>query len=215
MDTTISVGLIDNDPLVLESTGMWLSAGAPDIVVSHRAAAVAEYLELAAEDDVVLLDLELKDGTRFVDNIDALVRENYKVLVVSVHADLRYQIDTIRAGAIGYLTKGPNRDALVRAIRQVVAGTYVIEQELAFAISRDRSPNRPTLSPQEQTAMKLRATGMKMRAVAEAMNVAERTAISYLERAKAKYLAADRPFSNVAELQKRLREDGIDTDPVR
>ena len=215
MDRTISVGLIDNDPLVLESTGIWLSAGAPDIVVSHRAASVADYLELAAEDDVVLLDLELKDGTRFVDNIDALVRRDFRVLVVSVHADLQYQIDTIRAGAIGYLTKGPNRDALVRAIRQVADGTYVIEQELAFAISRDRSPNRPMLSPQEQMAMKLRATGMKMRAVAAAMNVAERTAISYLERAKTKYRAADRPFSNVTELQKRLWEDGIDSDPVR
>lgn len=215
MDTTISVGLIDNDPLVLESTGLWLSAGAPDIAVNHTAASVEEYLALGAEDDVVLLDLELKDGTRFVDNIDALVRGRYRVLVVSVHADLRFQIDTIRAGAIGYLTKGPNRDALVRSIRQVAAGTYVIEQELAFAISRDRSPSRPKLSTQEQTAMKLRATGMKMRAVAEAMNVAERTAISYLERAKAKYRDADRPFSTVTELRERLREDGVDPNPVR
>ncbi len=215
MDAAISVGLIDNDPLVLESTGIWLSAGAPDIAVNHTAVSVEEYLGLDADDDLVLLDLELKDGTRFVDNIDALVRRKYKVLVVSVHADLRYQIDTIRAGATGYLTKGPNRDALVRTIRQVAAGTYVIEQELAFAISRDRSPGRPKLSAQEQTAMKLRATGMKMRAVAAAMGVAERTAISYLERAKAKYRDADRPFSTVTELQERLREDGIDPNAVR
>lgn len=210
----ISVGLIDNDPLVLESTGLWLSAGAPDIEVSHTAATVDEYLQLHAVNDVVLLDLELKDGSRFADNVDRLIRRKYKVLVVSVHADLKYQIITLKAGAAGYLTKGPNRDALAQAIREVAAGTYVLDQGLSFAINRDRSVDRPSLSGQEFAAVKLRAAGMKVRAIAEALNVQERTAASYLERAKAKYRLAGRPFSTVTELQRRLHEDGIGPDLV-
>jgi two-component system nitrate/nitrite response regulator NarL len=214
MDGIINVGLIDNDRHLLATTGPWLSAGAPDIVVSHQAVSVDEYLGLAAHDDVVLLDLELKDGSRFTDNVERLARRDCRVLVLSVHAQLKFQVAALKAGAIGYLTKGPNRDALVRAIRQVATNTYVLEQELAFAISRDRSATRPQLSTQEHTAVKLRAAGMKMRAIAETMNVKERTAISYLERAKAKYRAADRPFSTITELQERMREDGLDEDPI-
>jgi hypothetical protein len=42
-----------------------------------------------------------------------------------------------------------------------------------------------------------------MRVVPETRNIGERAALSYLERSRAKYRAADRPFSNVSELQKR------------
>ncbi|GLY50846.1 hypothetical protein Lesp01_45020 [Lentzea sp. NBRC 102530] len=205
--TKIRVGLIDNDSMILGSAGSWLSSRAPEIEVAHVATGVAGYLALVPSDDVVLLDLELGDGTRFADNVEHLVRRGDKVLLLSVHAQPQYKVDAVKAGAIGYHVKDGDVDSLVRAIRDVATGRYALDQELAFAISRDRTPDRPRLSVQETEVVNLRGRGVPMKVVAERLGVKERTAYSYLERAKDKYRAAGRPFSTVADLQQRLRED--------
>ncbi|MFI9010984.1 response regulator [Actinosynnema sp. NPDC053489] len=206
----IRVGLIDNDPMVLGSAGAWLSGRAPDIEVGNVATGVAGYLALSPSDDVVLLDLQLGNGTRFVDNIDRLVRRGDRVLLLSVHARQRYKVDAVRAGAVGYHVKDGDVDSLVRAIRDIVAGRYTLDQELAFAISRDRTPDRPKLSVQEAEVVKLRGRAVPMKVIAERLGVTESTAYGYLNRAKDKYRAAGRHFSTVADLQERLREDGDD-----
>jgi DNA-binding NarL/FixJ family response regulator len=205
----ISVGLIDNDPMLLGSAGSWLSGHDPGIEVRHVAAGVARYLDLDPSDDVVLLDLELGDGTRFVDNVDRLVRRGDKVLLLSVHARQRFKVDAVRAGAVGYHVKDGDRRSLVRAIRDIVADRYALDQELAFAISRDRTPGRPRLSDREAEVVKLRGRAVPMKVIAERLGIGERTANSYLERAKGKYRDAGMPVSTVADIQERLREDGL------
>ena len=42
----ISVGLIDNDPMILGSAGSWLAGHDPGIEIRHVAAGVAGYLAL-------------------------------------------------------------------------------------------------------------------------------------------------------------------------
>ncbi|MEU4518821.1 response regulator [Amycolatopsis sp. NPDC024027] len=202
------MGLIDNDPMILGSAAFWLAGHDPGIEVRHVAAGVAGYLALDPSDDVVLLDLELGDGTRFVDNVDRLVRRGDKVLLLSVHAQQRFKVDAVRAGAVGYHVKDGDRRSLVRAIRDIVTDRYALDQELAFAISRDRTPGRPRLSGQEAEVVKLRGRAVPMKVIAERLGISERTAYSYLERAKVKYRDAGTPVSTVADLQERLREDG-------
>ncbi|WP_033443608.1 response regulator transcription factor [Saccharothrix sp. NRRL B-16314] len=204
----ISVGLIDNDPMILGSAGSWLSGHDPSIEVRHVAAGVVGYLALDPSDDVVLLDLELGDGTRFVDNVDRLMRRGDKVLLLSVHARQRFKMDAVRAGAVGYHVKDGDRRSLVRAIRDIVADRYALDQELAFAISRDRTPGRPRLSDRQAEVVKLRGRGVPMKVIAVRMGIKESTAYGYLDRAKAKYRDAGTPVSTVADIQERLREDG-------
>jgi DNA-binding NarL/FixJ family response regulator len=131
------------------------------------------------------------------------------VLVVSVFDDRDLMLSTLRAGAKGYLTKDNDLPALARTIREVAADTHVLGQELAFAISRDRTPGRPELSDREQTTVRLYARGLTLKAVAAELNVTFASAKGYLQRAKDKYQASGRPFGTRTELQNRLREDDL------
>jgi two-component system, NarL family, nitrate/nitrite response regulator NarL len=79
--------------------------------------------------------------------------------------------------------------------------------ELAFALSRDQRPSRPTLSDQERRVLELYGSGMKLGSVARRMDVAEGTIRTYLERIRKKYDQAGRPSPTKVELAARLRED--------
>ncbi|GAA3043998.1 response regulator [Actinokineospora globicatena] len=208
-DGIIRLGLIDNDRMLLETTAGWFAANAPGMRVEHRAATVTEYLALDPADDLVLLDLRLDDGTRFVDNISRLVQHGTAVLLLSAHTSRDVKLDAIRAGAIDYHAKG-DLDSLVRAVADIAANRYVLGQELAFAISRDRGPGSPLLSERQVEAALLRGRGLRVKEIAERMTVTTKTVEGYLERVKRKYQDADRPYSTAAQLRDRLREDGAD-----
>jgi DNA-binding NarL/FixJ family response regulator len=202
----IRVGAIDDERMLLDATVKWFD-DVPDIEIAHTAATVREYLALDAEDDVVLLDLLLRDESRPKDNVARLVRRGYKVLMVSVSGNKDQILATLEAGAKGYLTKDKDLLTLAQTIREVAAGTHVATREDALFMSRDKRANRPALAEQELKTCQLYGEGLTLQAVADEMNVKFHTAKSYLQRAKDKYLAVGRPVRNRTELQQRLRED--------
>jgi len=215
MGDMIRVGAIDDDHLLLTLISQSFEK-LPGLTLTHTAATVADYLKLNADDDVVMLDLNLRDNTRPRDNVSLLVRRGYKVLVVSVLADKEYVLATLEAGASDYLTKGSKAtapDLLARTIREIADGTHVLGHELAFLMSRDRRTNKPKLSHREEEVIKLYGQGLTLDAVAQQINVQRSTAKRYLERAQMKYQEVGRPFHNRTQLQQRLREDDIDPPP--
>lgn len=210
MDKIIRAGIIDNDRFMMESTAQWFT-NIRDITVTNTVTTVDEYLALRADDDVVLLDMILDDGSDVRHNVARLVRQRYKVLVISVNHQRPAMLAALEAGAHAFLGKGQNSLAtLAQSIREVVAGDHLIGHDVAFAISRDRRVERPALSVQERHAVTLYARGMTAGAVAREMNVAEKTVRGYINRAADKYKAVGRPFANKIELKERLVEDGID-----
>lgn len=215
MDTVIKVGAIDDDQLLLSLAGHWFET-IPDIELAHTAESVDEYLRLDADDDLVLLDLNLPDKSRPRDNVAKLVRHGYRVVVMSMIADKEYVLSTLHAGASDYLTKGSKSSdlaTLLRTIRGVFRGSHIMSQELAFLIARDRRTTRPNLSDREQQVVNLYSKGMKLDAVASQLNITPGAARSYLQRARDKYSAVQRPFRNRTELIQRLREDSVDPPP--
>lgn len=215
MGEVIRVGAIDDDHLLLTLIGQFFDT-LPGLDLAHTAATVADYLKLDAEDDVVILDLNLRDNTRPRDNVRKLVGRGYKVLVVSVLADKEYVLSTLEAGAASYLTKSSKTtelDLLIRTVREIAEGTHVLGRELAFFMVRDHRSNKPKLSHREEEVLKLYGQGLTLDAVAQQMGVQRSSAKRYLERAKEKYQDVERPFRNRTELQQRLREDEIDPPP--
>jgi two-component system, NarL family, nitrate/nitrite response regulator NarL len=208
----IRVGAVDDDRMLREATARWLRDTA-DIEVTTAAGTVPEFLAAQRGEDVVLLDLMLADGSHPEDNVAQLVEAGFRVLVVSVLAERRLMVAVLRAGAKGYLTKDNDLAALARTIREIADGTHVLSQELAFAMSRDRTPDRPKLSHREQATVDLYARGLSLPAVAAELNVTFASAKGYLQRAKAKYQAVGRPVGSRTELQARLREDRIGPRP--
>jgi DNA-binding NarL/FixJ family response regulator len=194
----IRIAVIDNDKLVPAGLRALL-ADTTDITLAQPATTVADYL--AAQDaglaaDVVLLDLQLDDGTDPADNVAALRATGAAVLVISVHGDRRHVRATIHAGASGYLIKDDDADKLADAIRTVHTGQLALTTELMTLINDDP----PELSPQELRVLYLYGTGSTLAATARRLGIAIPTVRSYLDRIRAKWAATDEPVHDIRAL---------------
>ena len=192
----IRIAVIDNDKLVPAGLRALL-AGTTDIVFTRAAANVTDYLASAdPADDVVLLDLQLEDGTDPAANVAALHATGTAVLVISVHGDRRHVRTTIRAGASGYLIKDDDAAKLADAIRTVHTGHLALTTELMTLINDDP----PELSPQELQVLYLYGTGSTLAATARRLGIAIPTVRSYLDRIRAKWAATDEPVDDIRTL---------------
>jgi two-component system, NarL family, nitrate/nitrite response regulator NarL len=192
----IRIAVIDNDKLVPAGLSALLS-DTTDITLVHTATTVADYLTAqAAGPDVVLLDLQLEDGTHPDANVIALRATGAAVLVISVHGDRRHVRATIRAGASGYLIKDDDADKLTDAIRTVHTGHLALTTELMTLINDDP----PELSPQELQVLYLYGTGSTLAATARRLGIAIPTVRSYLDRIRAKWAATDEPVHDIRAL---------------
>ncbi|MEU7297034.1 response regulator transcription factor [Streptomyces exfoliatus] len=216
MAEVITVAVVDDDRMLLDGMRSWLG-GVADLRLTATAATVGELLgSSAAQDgayvpaDVVLLDLMLRDGSDPGGNIRRLARLGSRVLVISTVPDQARIVESLQAGADGYLTKDNELPALVTAIRDVAAGRGAHSPELAFAFAYDTTPGRPRLSPRERQVLLDYAAGMTLKAAARRAGITPNTAKDYLDRVKAKYLRAGRPAYTKLDLARRVSEDGLD-----
>lgn len=208
MDKVIRASIIDDDQLLMDTTLRWFSQ-IRDITITHTVQTVREYLLLRADDDVVLLDMRLADGSDVYSNVARLVEQRYKVVVITIDHEPRAKLNALQAGAHGFLDKNQGVAQLAQTIREVAAGEHLLPHDVAFAIARDRRAERPSLSDQELRTVTLYARGMTAAAVARELHISEKTVRGYLTRAAEKYKSAGRPYVNKTELRERLVEDGI------
>lgn len=204
-----TVAAVDDDRMLLTGLRAWL-APVEGIDLIATAATVPEFLALDVRVDVVLLDLNLRDGSSPAANVRALLGRGVAVLVVSTIPDAEHVLATIDAGAAGYVTKDNDLPALVDAIRDVAAGGVAVSPELAFVLSTDRRPERPRLSAQETLVLRTYASGATLQATARRAGIAYGTAREYLERIKRKYTDTGRPTRTKLDLVDRLREDRLE-----
>ncbi len=204
-----TVAAVDDDRMLLTGLRAWL-APVEGIDLIATAATVPEFLALNVRVDVVLLDLNLRDGSSPAANVRALLGRGVAVLVVSTIPDAEHVLATIDAGAAGYVTKDNDLPALVDAIRDVAAGGVAVSPELAFVLSTDRRPERPRLSAQETLVLRTYASGATLQATARRAGIAYGTAREYLERIKRKYTDTGRPTRTKLDLVDRLREDRLE-----
>jgi two-component system nitrate/nitrite response regulator NarL len=213
MAEIVSLGVIDDDQMLLDGIGAWLQL-VPDLRVLRTARTVEAFLAERTDVQVVLLDLNLRDHTVPAENVARLRAAGSRVLMVSAIADPEHVLATIEAGAVGYMTKDHDLGTLADAVREVAGGGSVLTPELAFLLSRDRRPTRPRLSPQEHAVLSAYARGNTLHSAARQAGVAYGTARVYLERVKRKYSEAGRPTRTKLDMANRLREDRLELDDL-
>ncbi|WP_370416202.1 response regulator [Streptomyces fradiae] len=215
MAGVISVAVVDDDRMLLDGMRSWLG-GVPGLRVVATAATVGELLagapgpDAGPPADIVLLDLLLRDGSTPTDNIRRLVATGTRVLMISTVPDRTRIIESVRAGADGYLTKDNELPTLVAAVQDIVAGHGSHSPELAFACAHDSSPSRPSLSPRERQILLDYASGLTLKSAARRAGITVHTAKDYLDRVKAKYRQAGRPAYTKIDLARRVREDSLE-----
>ena len=133
--------LIADDHSVVRQGIRHVLEGDPGFTVVGEAGTGAEALSLAQRErpDVVLLDLTMPDGTGI--HVLPRLREQApesRVLVLSVHDEREYVIESVRAGAHGYLRKDSTPAEIRQAVRAVRAGdsyfSPVVARHLTAAV---------------------------------------------------------------------------------
>jgi two-component system, NarL family, nitrate/nitrite response regulator NarL len=205
----IDIAAVDDHPIILDSVASWVKADEGDIRVLGTAATVDALLSGPGRNaHVVLLDLELEDGTSVERNVTAIMAAGPAVLVLSASDKPLSVRASMRAGALGYALKSEPTRQIQEAIRQVAAGRDWISHRLAYIFATDDAADRPVLSQQETRALRLYATGMPMKSVAKEMTISDETVKQYLGRVREKYARAGRTASTKLELYHRAVEDG-------
>jgi DNA-binding NarL/FixJ family response regulator len=209
LTSVIDIAAVDDHPIILESVAGWVKAGQGDIRVVATAATVDALLGGPGRGaHVVLLDLDLGDGTTAEGNVTAIRAAGPEVLVLSASDRPLVVRAAIAAGARGYALKNEQADQIRSAIKEVAAGRDWISPRLAYIFATDDAVGRPTLSNQETRALQLYATGLPMKSVAKKMAISEETVKQYLGRVRQKYTIAGRAAPTKLELYHRAVEDG-------
>lgn len=209
MTAVIDIAAVDDHPIILDSVAGWVLAAEGDMRVVGTAATVAALLAGPGRHaHVVLLDLDLGDGTTVERNVAAILAAGPAVLVLSASDKPLAVRAAMRAGALGYAVKGEQTRQIQAAIREVAAGSDWISPRLAYIFATDDTADKPTLSHQERRALQLYATGMPMKSVARKMTISDETVKQYLGRVREKYARAGRAAPTKLELYHRAVEDG-------
>lgn len=182
MGRKITVVLADDHAMVRGTLASWL-AGSPDISVLAAVHNADEAMLEAARlnPDVVLLDIDMPGMQVF--EAARLIRVRSpatRVLFVSAYFHDRYIEQALAAGAMGYVTKGEQPAAIVRAIETVASGGTYFSPDVQSRIVIDVTG--PTLLEQARTrtsiltareleVLRHLASGLSKKEIAETMNL--------------------------------------------
>jgi DNA-binding NarL/FixJ family response regulator len=205
----VTVACVDDHPIIRGSVSRWVMTDSGDIRVVATAATVdALLVGPGRHADVVLLDLDLGDGTTVDHNVRSVIQAGPAVLVLSASDRPLAVRAAIRAGASGYVLKNEEADQVRAAIRAAAAGQSWVSPRLAYIFATDDEVEAPALNAQERRVLQLYATGMPLKSVARRMSISEETAKQYIGRVREKYARAGRAAPTKMELYHRAVEDG-------
>ncbi len=106
-----------------------------------------------------------------------------RVIVLSMHNDEAYVIETLRAGAMAYILKGSESQEISRALAEVLAGRRFLSAPLSeWAINAlvakpaDAGDPLQAVTPRERMVLQLAAEGASNSEIAEKLFISPRTA---------------------------------------
>jgi DNA-binding NarL/FixJ family response regulator len=203
--------IVDDHPIVREGLRALISQH-PDLAVCGEAESVSEALALAASaaPDIAVVDISLKDS----DGLELIrcLRESYpsvRILVSSMHDESLYARRSLRAGALGFVSKENAAKQIVDAIRRVLEGRIYLSQEMSEQlisrmITREDDPSRSSvesLSDRELEVFRWIGHGLTTREIAGRLNLSIKTVETYRQRIRQKL-----ELRNGAELARRATQ---------
>src|SRR5262249_7842986 len=134
MPDPIRILLVDDHVVVRAGYRRFLEREPDCQVLAEASSGEVAYLLLQSiEPDVVILDLSMpgQGGLSVLRRIK-LRWPLLPVLVFSMHDNLPFVVQAMRAGATGYITKSSEPESMVKAVRSVVAGIQTLSPDVAL-----------------------------------------------------------------------------------
>ncbi|MFF4546783.1 response regulator [Streptomyces sp. NPDC001435] len=220
-DNPIRVFLLDDHEVVRRGVHDLLNDH-PDITVVGEAGTVEQALTRvpALRPDVAVLDVRLPDG----DGV-TVCRElrsqmpDLACLMLTSFDDEEALLDSIMAGASGYVLKQIQGSDLVSAVRTVAAGQSLLDASatsrlmarLRGAQEREQEPDAfPGLTDREREILALIGEGLTNRQIGQRLYLAEKTVKNHISRLLAK-LGVERRIQAAViatQAQDRLKQAG-------
>lgn len=197
---SIHVALVEDDVDFQQALTRAIG-NAPDMVLVGVASTRAQGLEMLeqAQADVLLVDLGLPDGS----GIDVIRAAHGRwpvcnIMVSTVFGDEAHVMQSIEAGASGYLLKDSAPEEMVSEIRSLHAGGSPISPLIARQIlTRFRQPENPAAAPveaytagkqgialsaREKEVLEYITKGFTSNEVAALISVSRHTVLTYVRR---------------------------------
>jgi DNA-binding NarL/FixJ family response regulator len=204
----IRVLIVEDHELVAQGLEIMLTQSGPFEVVGIASTAARALEEVKRGPvDIVLMDVNLE---RSISGLEATVRikearPETKVLVLSMYTDTETVSEAIKSGADGYLTKGSTREALVRAVHDVVEGRSVLDPGVTRGVfGRIGARDPAALSDRELAVLQEISHGRSTREIAREIGISDDTVKTYLKQIYRKLGVRDRTEAATEGLRRHL-----------
>jgi DNA-binding NarL/FixJ family response regulator len=183
MNMPVKLLLVDDHPLVRDGVRVRLEA-VPHFEVVGEAGDADAALQAARtlSPDLALMDIGMRgmNGIALTEKFAEAFPE-IAVLVLSMHDNLEYVRQVIRAGARGYVLKDAPASELVEAIDAVLAGRPFYSAELAMRMAEQAIMPTPVeaLTPRERDILDGIAKGYANKRIADELGLSVRTVESH------------------------------------
>ncbi|KAB8141535.1 response regulator transcription factor [Chloroflexia bacterium SDU3-3] len=237
MADTISVLIIDDHPLFRQGI-RWSLEEAGDMRVVGEAENGQEAIKLTERltPDVVLVDINLP-GLNGLEVARVLKRREPRMglVVLSVYEDDDQLFQAIKVGAAAYSSKDVHPDQLIRIIRDVARGRYLINdsvlakphvasrvlhqfRELAASEDEQTSALFAPLTSREIEILDCIARGLSNKEIANELSISGQTVKNHITSILSKLQVNDRTMAVIYAIQKGWIKMGYDpsgTQPAR
>lgn len=188
--STINVLLVDDHMLVRAGLKRVLEE-APDIDVvaeaSNGTQALAEFTRVVP--DVVILDISMP-GMDGLETTKKMINKHpdARILILTVYPEDYYAARIIKAGALGYITKGTSTAELHNSVRTVANRQRSLSEKTKNILLAQLFDNNKDfdsikdLSDRELQVLSLFAKGEKTREIAETLHLSVKTVETYRAR---------------------------------
>ncbi len=198
----IKVAIVDDHALIREGIKKLLELE-ESLEIVFLAGDGQEAIELLEKHmpDVILLDINMPN----LNGIDTLriLKDQFseiKVIMLTIHEDAQYLIETINIGAEGYVLKDADVSSLVKAIHKVTAGELYIHPTLSGILvkeykKKDKSIDEmigTNLTKREYEVIKLISQGYNNKEIATELFISEKTVKNHVSNIFKKIKVTDR-----------------------
>jgi DNA-binding NarL/FixJ family response regulator len=190
-DVSLRIFICDDHPLFRQGLRVMLEDFGNFVVVGEadRADGIVPAVR-AARPDVVVLDIDLPDGSG-IDVVERMQTEapGMHVLMLSAFSEPSLVRGALRAGASGYVLKDAPFTEVVEAIRRVAAGQTTVSpavaEELAASVRAESEEERmrrclSTLTEREHAVLRLAAEGASNARIGKRLFITEGTVKNHM-----------------------------------
>ena len=203
--------IVDDHPLFRKGVSALIGVQA-DMELAGGAEGMNAAIDMALslQPDVVLMDLQLPDGSG-IQATRAIVEDSpsVRILILTMFEDDDSVFAALRAGARGYVLKGTDADDLLRAIRSVAAGEAIFSPTIASRVLTYFARPAPAalfpnLTEREREILTLIAKGKNNQTIAHELFLSPKTIANHVSNIFSKLQVADRSEAII-----RARDAGL------